>query len=391
MKVLYVISGTNPFGGATKAFYNLCCGVKKRNIVPFVFCPGKDGIYEILKDNNISVKASTFRFSSWPGYTGKDLLLFIPRVLFRIYVNTIAFFSLLNYARIIKPDIIHSNVSVIDIGYLVARCLRIPHIWHVREYGLADFNIHVFPSYSVFKKRLNNTINHCICITNGIKEYHHLNDLNSTVVYDGVMSEHEIRYTPNKKNYYLFAGRLEKTKGVELCIDAFKNYIDTSCADTELWIAGAPIQQDYLDYLSKLSLGYPIRFLGARKDIFELMYEAKALIVSSENEGFGFITAEAMFNGCLVLGRNTAGTKEQMDNGLRLSDDEIAMRFDDEAGLIDLLKQVDKYGADYYYGMVKRSQEIVAQLYSTEAHLSQVIHIYNNHLMYIKNKNEKVF
>jgi glycosyltransferase involved in cell wall biosynthesis len=38
------------------------------------------------------------------------------------------------------------------------------------------------------------------------------------------------------------------------------------------------------------------------------MAHATALIVSSYHEGFGFITVEAMFNGCLVIGNNKGGT-----------------------------------------------------------------------------------
>ena len=53
-----------------------------------------------------------------------------------------------------------------------------------------------------------------------------------------------------------------------------------------------------------------VKFLGIRKDIYSLMKNAMALVVSSPSEGFGFITVEAMLNGCLVIGRNTAGTKE---------------------------------------------------------------------------------
>ena len=45
------------------------------------------------------------------------------------------------------------------------------------------------------------------------------------------------------------------------------------------------------------------------------MSKALALFVPSSFEGFGFITVEAMFCGCLVIGRNTGGTKEQFDNG----------------------------------------------------------------------------
>lgn len=65
-----------------------------------------------------------------------------------------------------------------------------------------------------------------------------------------------------------------------------------------------------------MNIASQVVFLGMRKDIYSLMKDAMALIVPSYWEGFGFITTEAMFNGCLVIGRNTSGTKEQFDNGL---------------------------------------------------------------------------
>jgi glycosyltransferase involved in cell wall biosynthesis len=37
-----------------------------------------------------------------------------------------------------------------------------------------------------------------------------------------------------------------------------------------------------------------VQFLGFRNDCFDLMYNAKATIVPSRCEGFGFITVEAI-------------------------------------------------------------------------------------------------
>ena len=376
MKVLYVLSGTDLYGGSTKAFYNLFKEVKLKGVEPLVFCTQKNGIYNILKEEGVSVEASDFRFTSWPGYRGGDLLFFVPRLLFRIYLHTVAYYKLLQFAKINKPDIIHSNVSVIDIGYLVARKLHIRHIWHVREYGLLDFNIHVAPSYSIFKKRLNDKINHSICITKGIQIYHGLSDINSTVIYDGVMSQKMIRYNPVKGNYFLFVGRLEKTKGADVCIDAFKKLVDEQGTESELRIAGAPIKDEYLDYLKSQAKGYRISFLGARKDVYDLMYNAKALIVPSKNEGFGFITAEAMFNGCLVIGRNTSGTKEQMDNGLEKTGNEIALRFETEAELVMRMKEVDNLNSAVFREMVMRGLAVASDLYSTEKHAARVASLY---------------
>ena len=378
MRVLYVLSGTDLYGGTTKAFYNLYREVKHMGVEPIVFCTQKNGIYNVLKDEGVNVEASDFRFTSWPGYKGANILLLIPRLLFRIYLHTIAYYKLLRFARYNKPDIIHSNVSVIDLGYLVARRLRIKHVWHVREYGLLDFNIHVAPSYAAFVKRLNDEINHCICITKGIQSYHRLTDSKSSVIYDGVMSKKMIRFNPCKKNYYLFVGRLEETKGADVCIDSFKKMIDEIKTNAELWIAGAPIKNEYLDYLKRKAKGYNILFLGARKDVYDLMYMAKALIVPSKNEGFGLITAEAMFNGCLVIGRNTSGTKEQFDNGLSFTGNEIALRFQTDEELTNYLKEVETVPFTKYEKMILRGQTVVSSLYSSETHANKVVSLYNS-------------
>ena len=53
-----------------------------------------------------------------------------------------------------KPDIIHTNIGPISIGYEVARQKNIPHIWHLREYQKLDFNINYFPTFNCFKRKL---------------------------------------------------------------------------------------------------------------------------------------------------------------------------------------------------------------------------------------------
>ncbi len=96
------------------------------------------------------------------------------------------------------------------------------------------------------------------------------------------------------------------------------------------------------------------------------MKTAKALIVPSFHEGFGRITAEAMFNGCLVIGRNTAGTKEQFDNGLRIAGREIGVRFTDVNSLADAIGYVSKLSDCEYSEMALMAQNVVQQLYSIE-------------------------
>ena len=66
------------------------------------------------------------------------------------------------------------------------------------------------------------------------------------------------------------------------------------------------------------------------------MRQAKAIIIPSHNEGFGRCMPEAMFNGCLCIGHDTGGTKEQMDNGTEATGEDIALRYQTEDQLTDI-------------------------------------------------------
>ena len=181
MKVLYILSGTTKYGGATKAFMNLLNGVIKDGITPIVFCPDNKGIYEDLISMGIKVEFSNFRFSAWPERDSfVDILLWIPRFFHHTFITLIAYYKLLFFTKREKPDIIHSNVSVIDIGYRVAKKLGIKHIWHIREYG--DLIIDFYPSYKNFISKVNSSYNFSIVITNGIQLHHKLPDEKSLVI-----------------------------------------------------------------------------------------------------------------------------------------------------------------------------------------------------------------
>lgn len=87
------------------------------------------------------------------------------------------------------------------------------------------------------------------------------------------------------------------------------------------------------------------------------MYNAAVFVVPSRNEGFGFITAEAMFNGTIVIGKNTGGTKEQMDNGKENTKSEIAFRYINLQNLTDLLFKAQNLTYESYMNVAQKAQK----------------------------------
>ena len=117
MRVLFVTSSTILHGGASKAFMQMLMGLISMGVKPLVIFPDKNGLYQLLQAKNINCIALNYRMSVYPWYQSlKDLLLFIPRLFGRIIVNNIATIRLISIIKQFKPDIIHTNESVVAIG-----------------------------------------------------------------------------------------------------------------------------------------------------------------------------------------------------------------------------------------------------------------------------------
>ena len=220
-----------------------------------------------------------------------------------------------------------------------------------------------------------------LCITKDIQRYNKLATWkNSKVLYDGVLPASSVTHSPKKRPYFLFAGRFEPIKGILPLIDAYATYSQIHPMPLPLHIAGngtATYTKLLTDKIANYHLEDKVILLGMRNDILSLYKEAKAFIVPSLFEGFGLITAEAMFSGCLVIGNDTAGTKEQFDNGKEITGEEIGLRYNTQEQLVQHLIDVTNNSTEYYTPMILRAQQVVSQLYSTETHVKNVYNLYN--------------
>lgn len=370
-KILYLINHPVPYG-ANKALINLLDGIIEQEVHPLVVMATRGAMSEELEKRNIDYEIIPHYFSIYPPLISvRDGLLFIPRFLRDIWYNYRAVKKLSSLSKEFKPDIIHTNIGPDHVGFHVAKKLNIPHVWHIREYQYLDFNMHPFFSKSVFIKKLRASKNYPIAITNGIHNHFSMGD-NARVIYDGVMQRSQIQFIAGKENYFLFAGRLEDAKGIMVLIEAFIEF----CKDNdsfELQIAGdgMPAYVSELHRIvDKAKLTRRVRFLGLRNDVYNLMATATALIVPSRYEGFGFITAEAMFNGCLVIGNNSGGTKEILEK------EKLGILYSGHDELVSAMKAVVLNGIENYFPMIKKAQERAGALYSQEQNTATVYEYY---------------
>lgn len=378
VRVLY-ISNAGDWAGSTIALKNLLTNLLPLGVEPLVVCKFRGEFTEWLLKNDITVEIIDFDWSYLPPiHSVRDFLAYYWR-LYKYYRNEKRCISELELVCAkFKPDIIHSNNGIIQIGFKVAKKLDLIHIWHLREYQTLDFGMKPLPSMPVFKKMLKES--NCVAITKDIQRFFELAVQKSIVIYDGVMPQGSARFNPNKENYFLFVGRIEKSKGIDILIDAFIDFCKTN-KDYSLKIAGDG-KSEYKNFIQtkidKAGINNRIDFLGFRDDRFDLIYNAMATIVPSRFEGFGFITIEAMMNGSMVIGNNTAGTAEIESNckgGILL--------YNGSKQLNEQIHNLLKLSKIEIEKICIENQNIASKLYSIEES-SQMIYNYYSQLL-IKN------
>ncbi len=384
MRVVYILSSTNVFGGASKAIVSLLKGFVAKGVEPIVVLPGTDGLYEELQRIGMCVIYAPMRLSVYPRHsTLKGCLLFVPRLLYWRLLNVYSYIKLSKLLKKEHVDLIHTNVSVMDIGYRLAKRLHVPHVFHIREYADKDFNLHYFPSKKHFYEIF--TCSNCftICITKDVQKHHGLDDVEtSEVIYDGVCPLSALVLGKPKKSFFLYAGRIQPGKGLLSLVKSYLGYIKAvNWVDVvPLFVAGEACDVGYYNeiktFIEKKGIQKYISFLGPRNDLAYFMQHALAIVIPSVFEGFGFCMTEAMFNGCLVIGHNTGGTKEQFDNGRQLSSEEIGLRYDTEEDLTSCLVDVVSHAPSYYSHTIETAAKVACQLYSIERCVENVFNLY---------------
>lgn len=279
-----------------------------------------------------------------------------------------------NLERVIcnyRPDIIYTNTGIIHSGFNISKRINIPHIWHIREFQDLDFNMKILGGKKNLISKFHSTNNFNIAITQTIYDHFSLNNKNSTIIYDGVRAR--TVFSLNKKQkYFLYIGNITPNKGFSFLLEAF-NIFNKTNKDYRLIVLGrfndSSYQNKIKEYIEKKLLDGFVVFKGFLTNIEPYIREAKAVIMPSFFEALGRTTIESMFYSTLVIGRNTAGTKEQFDNGVKYSGDEIGLRF---SAIDDLVKCMHNAIKNDYHDNIRRANETVNALYSFETFYNKI-------------------
>jgi len=313
--------------GANRSLLDLITGLQKlglRNVL--LIAPRYGAVLEEAGQKQIPFRVIRFA-NEMHNISGRES--WIKKVIKRIYNHVIVFMYATSLKKNCTQLIIHSNTSVTLIGAYFSNWLKVPHIWHIREFGKEDYDLEYNFGHAYFQRWLNKSAA-IIAISNAVfeKRVACSHAPLKKVVYNGVVAGEELlerrRFAKikdaQKNSLFTFGiiGFISKAKNQSEAIEAF-HLLYQHEKGIQLIIAGDHEDAEYHAILKETIAGYhlenSVSFMGHLRNTADFYTQANCLLMCSRHEAFGRVTAEAMSYGIPVIGFANAGTAEIIQHG----------------------------------------------------------------------------
>lgn len=313
MKVLLAATDSSYVTGAAKSLIDLYESYTAANNQVVISLPRHGDIEEQLNIRGIPYVILRERGGCWVSHKRRDVLYPIKRV-----VN---FFSVLKAARYIKRekfDLVHINAITAYVPALAAIMKKVPVTWHIREFLEEDLENHFLDRK--WSLKMINRADRVIANSKAVADkWQQFVERRIEVIYNKIDEEkysialNEKTCDPDMARIIIY-GRIMPKKGQLFCVKGYElARREFSCA-SELIIAGSIEDKDYFEsvqeYIRKCGMEDCVKYVGEIKDVKELLRSVDISCVCSEMEAFGRVTLESILASCEVLGADTGGTVE---------------------------------------------------------------------------------
>ena len=309
-------------GGANRSVLMVLEGLKnKYHHQLLVIIPQKGDFSQALDKINIPWMA--FAFHEISSVCGADFL----NTARLIKNNLIAFKDRKTAKKISKLinakfDLIYINDNSAYIGAFVAKHLKIPYVWHFRTL-LRPRSRFVYGAQYIF-----GNCYRIIAISDSMKKMITTNEYmpphKVVRIHNGIPLEKLVKSNQKRNHgmHFVICGRITQDKGHMDAIKEIGLLKNEGISDIVLHIVGAipPLDSEYFCSLknecSKLDIEKQVVFEGTRNDMSVFRETMNGELMCSVCEPFGRVTLEGMRSGLVVIGSNTGGTPEIINDGV---------------------------------------------------------------------------
>lgn len=309
-KILFVTNDLAGYG-ASLSLINLYNSIKNNYECYFAIC-GSSVKKELAKNISIVMKGIDGSITI-PCYHWRHIFTNLWWLLVKPISILLCIIKLCKIIKQYNIDIVHTNVSVIPCGLIAAKICNVKHVWHLREYIYKDQGHYPIIGFGLLRWLIRKS-DYVIPISKEIKDFY---KTKFESIYDAVFATNSVLPCNNKKeDYILFLGSLTVAKQPEQAIEIFAQ-VSSIYPKLRLKICGTgDLEIELKERAKKLGIDSRVDFLGYVKEPYQLFNSAKAFLMTSRFEGMGRTTIEAMANDCLVIGYNSGGTANIIQDGI---------------------------------------------------------------------------
>lgn len=323
MKVLLVSPNGSLDNGASLSLLMLAKLLTKNGIEVVVLSPLKGDLIDKLYEEGIKSYVIN-QYNDWYAeiIDGKKQYTNPLKLFVKMILNKIALKRIINIIKQENIDIVHVNALTTYLGAKAALATKKKLIWHIREFLEEDLKITFLyenKAYDLIRKS-----NYTVAISKGIfsKYKNLLNSNNIKLIYNGI--DETAFYQKNdilNNSQYIkltIAGRLVPEKGQMEFVKAINLLKNKGYKNLRALIIGSGSKSEYksslINYIQENELSDIISIQEYSSDMNSVWANTDIACICSKAEAFGRVTVEAMLEGILVIGANTGGTIEIIDD-----------------------------------------------------------------------------
>lgn len=320
MRIAHISSSGELSGGAEFCLLDLVKYEKEIGIEPVVVLPKRGGLAKALEALEVSYEV--IPYLSWRHSTSERALSSQMKYLIKRPYNLIQEVRLYKSLRCRSIDLIHINTTATYAGALTARLLKIPLVWHFREFNSPN-KPHDFYNKASASKAIKRAQKY-IAVSDCMKVFYQelFNTSNIEVIIDSMNSPESQRssdiFSRETVNIVVVANKME-SKGQIDALEALLLLMKRNFTDIHLSLVGNEESTSYCTKLKSFveanNLKDFVSFEGFSKNPFETLSKADIALNCSRSESFGRTTVEAMMMGCIVIGNDNTCTHDLLSDG----------------------------------------------------------------------------
>lgn len=327
MRILFVHSGADLYG-ASRSLARLAARLQKDGHAVRVVLPFDGPLRGRLEASGVEVRVH----DALPLLT-RDALRSTGRALSLLWRVPRAARRLADEARDFRPDLLHTNTATVLLASgLAARRLRIPHVWHLREF-FADF-----PGlWPVYRRLMRRYAHRVVCVSAAVADQfpaawrgglvHVLHNGFPREEFEPVAPERieafRRRFNLGSRLLVGLPGRIKFLRKGQETLARAAAQLAGEFPEVRFLLLGSPFpgNEEHLDRLQRLirdlTLGDQVLVTGDVDDM-AAAYSALDICVltSGTPEPFAGTVVEAMAFGKPVVGTRLGGTVEQIEDGV---------------------------------------------------------------------------